>query len=270
MANVSPLLSTPGTTQMPTQGTDLKALTAELGQAITNMHARWKEAVAPIQEIWSTHRVEIANFFVNVRESLAALPGDIESVSKSLAGRGWYIDSEMPITVLRPVLACFVEGREAEVDEFFVRHFSSRVESLQDQLLASYPLRSKPLTQAFAAHRSGQYELSIAVFLAQADGICAQVLGGKLFQKRDGRPQVAKKLEAMDLPDSSGVFLSVLGLPGGICANEEFRVKFPNCLNRHEILHGIDSNYGTEMNGWKAISLVGFVGLFASNLVQQA
>ncbi len=34
-----------------------------------------------------------------------------------------------------------------------------------------------------------------------------------------------------------------------------------NALNRHQVLHGEVSNYGTELNSLKAFSLLAFVGL---------
>ncbi|WP_199728423.1 hypothetical protein, partial [Pseudoxanthomonas sp. SGNA-20] len=36
-------------------------------------------------------------------------------------------------------------------------------------------------------------------------------------------------------------------------------------LNRHAVLHGIDSNYATEVNGLRAISLLNLVAFLASH-----
>lgn len=245
------------------------ALFAEFSKSSAKLQASWNVAAATIQKALAAQNVELGKLFDGMRESFARLQIDIEGVSKSLAARGWYFDPELPITALRPVLTCFVEGRETEVDDFLVKHFSSRLDVLQAELLAAYPKRSEVLSHAFSAHRVGHYHLSIPVFLAQADGICAEVFGGKLFQKKRRIPQVAIQIERLQIDDFSGAFLSVLGLPGGMCANEEFRDKYPDCLNRHEILHGIDVNYGTALNGWKSLSLLGFVGLFAKSLARQ-
>jgi hypothetical protein len=217
---------------------------------------------------------------------------DVEEASKILANRGWYFDLQVHEGIFKRIVDLDDQDRESAIDSFFVNHFSQQIDSIQEELCSTFPLRAKVLTEAFAAHRSAQYSLSIPVFLAQADGICAEMFGDKLFQKQNGKPKVAHQLDKLKATalvelttsalvepnvvelekleiDKMGMFLSVLGRPGGICANEDFRSLYPNCLNRHEILHGIDTNYGTEMNGYKAISLIGFVGIFARTLTKR-
>lgn len=252
---------------MPSPNYDQRAFASEFLKTVATFQARWSEAIGPLQDFWSKNGAQIAVAFRNLHENLANLPNDIQTVSKSLAERGWYIDHGFPVAHVRPILECFESGFEAKVDGHLSAYYRKALPDLEDRLVDAYPSRARALGQAFCALRCGQQYLAIPVLLAQADGICLDIFGGKLFQKKNGRPQVAERLDSLKLEDASGMFLSVLKLPGGICASEKFREEFPNCLNRHEILHGLDCTYGTELNGWKALSLVSFIGLLAPTMI---
>lgn len=254
---------------MSRSNNDYAALAVEFAKTFASFRNQLSEALAPLRDYWVANREQIAHALRTFKENLAELPEAIEVASKALAGRGWYIDYEFPVAHLRPILECFNQGQEDQIDTHLCRYFKDALPSLEEHLCSAYPTRATALGQAFGALRNDQHFLAVPVLLAQADGICSEVLGDKLFQKRNGRPRVADKIEALSLDDASGVFLSVLKLPGGVGASEEFRASYPNCLNRHEILHGLDSSYGTEINGWKALSLLSFVGLLARRIVRQ-
>lgn len=254
---------------MSRSNNDYAALAVEFAKTIASFRNQFSEALAPLRDYWVANGEQIAQALRTLKENLAELPEAIEVASKALAGRGWYIDYEFPVAHLRSILECFNQGQEDQIDTYLCTYFKDALPSLEEQLCSAYPNRATALGHAFAALRNDQHFLAVPVLLAQADGICCEVLGDKLFQKRNGRPRVANKIEALPLDDASGALLSVLKLPGGVGASDEFRASYPNCLNRHEILHGLDSSYGTAINGWKALSLLSFVGLLARRIVRQ-
>lgn len=45
--------------------------------------------------------------------------------------------------------------------------------------------------------------------------------------------------------------------------------KYPSKLNRHSVFHGLDLNYETEINSFKAFSLLTFIGEFFNKLIRQ-
>ncbi len=63
--------------------------------------------------------------------------------------------------------------------------------TLQAELCESSPTRAHLLKAAFSAHRRGEFALSVPVFLAQADGICSELIGVSLYTRRDGKPKLA-------------------------------------------------------------------------------
>jgi hypothetical protein len=135
---------------------------------------------------------------------------DLEAATKILASRGWYIDGELPSNIAKPIIESVTHNAESSIDSYFVNHFSQQIDKIQENLCSNFPSRAKALNEAFAAHRAAQYFLSIPVFLAQADGICAEKLGGKLFYKQD---DVAKYLKGLHLDAWLDVYLSVLQVP---------------------------------------------------------
>jgi len=238
-----------------------------IAEVMLALREQWSQTFSSLNKYLADNAEQLARTAQAINKRLENLPDKVQAGSMALAARGWYIDYEFPVFDLGPIHEALISGQEAHVDKYMCSRYEEALPLVEARLLTTYPKRSTVLAEALQALREKRFSLAIPVLLAQADGICVDVFGGKLFQKKNQRPQVAEKIDALGLDDTSGMFLSVLKLPGGICASEDFRSLFPHCLNRHEILHGLDSDYGTELNGWKALSLVAFVGLFAPDLI---
>lgn len=126
------------------------------------------------------------------------------------------------------------------------------------------PLRHQILDAAFAAHESAKYELSIPVFLAQVEGMCLEVLGTKLFSTKSGVPVTRESTEALSRMELSEVLLLPLRELHGLTASKASRGNWPDAPNRHEILHGISTDYATPINSYKAISLLEYFCTFVA------
>jgi len=112
---------------------------------------------------------------------------------------------------------------------------------------------------AFQAHHRTEYELSIPVFLAQADGVCQEVTGYKLYGRKQKKPITAGFAANFVYEFLIEAVLEPLRTPLPISASlndEDYRV---GTLNRHEVLHGISVDYGTRTNSLKAMSLLSYV-----------
>ena len=70
-----------------------------------------------------------------------------------------------------------IEGKNA-----IGSYFRERIDSIERDLSGAYPRRSQILHDAFEAHRTGKYTLSIPVFLSQADGIWYDQFSKDLFR----------------------------------------------------------------------------------------
>ena len=110
------------------------------------------------------------------------------------------------------------------------------------------------INRAFEAHKNGWYELSIPVFLAQADGICFESLGLNLYKRKGRTPAIKKELEMIfnDKFISSFLHPLLISLPISDPINKQQADQAS--VNRHAVLHGHSSDYGTHSNSLKVIS----------------
>lgn len=184
---------------------------------------------------------------------------DIKEFSEKLSHRGWFPSNEMSLPFAESIRLAFNEGNVQKVDDQMSAFVRSRIENLHGLFAERFPARSSVISSAINAHLGGQYILSIPVFLMQAEGICIEEFGVKLYSTSKGYPVIAKQLQQLGFDDFTGALLHPLMQPMGISQSGEFRVCYPDCLNRHEILHGIDSGYGTEINSLKSLSLLEYV-----------
>jgi len=187
-----------------------------------------------------------------------------------LAQHGWFISLEMPPS---PILECArsaLDGEIDKVDNIMASFFRDNAGEINKALNSNFPNRSKILDNAFNAHRRGEYNLSIPVFLIQTDGICNELIGIQMFSRRNNKPKTSAYADQFE----QSSFLSALLEPFRVClpltASEKERelLTIENYLNRHEILHGAATNYGTELNSLKAISLINFVSTILQKVKQ--
>jgi len=110
------------------------------------------------------------------------------------------------------------------------------------------------------------------VFFAQADGICIELLGKKFFSKERNSddPLTRKVVEALPIERFVSVLLEPLKTRGGVSANWKEEALYPDIVNRHRVLHGIDTAYPSKVNSLKAISLVGYLGGLAHEIINEA
>lgn len=146
-----------------------------------------------------------------------------------------------------------------------VEHYRNVIDEIQKEAKTVFPLRHHILEKAFDAHRRKEYELSIPVMLAQADGIGEEIFGKDVSStsRQDGKIKAQKKHIESKLDDvtrktlGSYFFLITSSLPINASPNE--RKKFSSPFNRNLVLHGIDIDYATEINVLKAVSWLQYV-----------
>lgn len=190
-----------------------------------------------------------------------ALPKANRLVFAGLCMRGWYPSGTMPVSLVAQLGDSLLSGDLDHLDWQMAAFTTEHEESIQGALEARFPARARVLQSAFSAHRQRKYSLAIPVFLAQADGTCYELLGGKLFSvdRRTHSPRAASKLHAVALNPISASLLSPLEIIGALIMNADEAARLNPPLNRHEVLHGRSSNYGTRLNSLRCISLLGFL-----------
>ena len=207
---------------------------------------------------------------VNLKHNLQKLPERTKAIQHILAARGWYVLPQMPLTfyLLEPQTVKDAPNVDDVIGQFIEEH----IDETEADLILEFPNRAAILREAFACHREEKYAASITVLLTQADGIVIDLLGKPFFSKeRDSSdPQTRKVIEELQLDVYRKMMLEPLITRGGMSANRQELDQYPESLHRHQILHGIDLTYPTKLNSLKVISLVGYLGGLAKEIIADA
>lgn len=178
-----------------------------------------------------------------------------------IAQHGWFIDLESELNLAGKVVFEIQNDELQTANELLVEYYKENLDQIFDSLIKRHSGRKEILTQILNAYKNGNYYLLIPSVLTQVDGICFDFTKRKFFikdKKNKYLPQVTSELEK-----SAGAFLDLYLSPlqnqTPIMVREQDISKFPCHLNRHEILHGINTDYGTEVNSLKVISLLKYV-----------
>ena len=201
----------------------------------------------------------ISPAFDQLQKSFNELPSRTQEALLKLGDHGWFFDLEMPLPGLWRLKEALSEGNVVEAENAQVEYFSSRLDEIENSIVGKFPHREKMIRAAFRAHKSEEYELSIPVFLAQTDGICNDVIEQYLFMKQNNKPRTAIYVEQIASDTYRAALLQPLAQALPIGASKHERNEDFNELNRHMVLHGESLDYGTKVNGLKAISLINYV-----------
>jgi len=143
------------------------------------------------------------------------------------------------------------------------QHFSELLDKIAAELATRHPERAVIIGKAITAHQREDYELSVPVFLAQADGIAKEILGVSVYTRKTAK---RKKIEeAIARLNPKGLENPMLSLVAGdlpLTESTDSVDYAPNSLNRHAILHGIDIVYGSKLNSLRALSWLQYASHF--------
>jgi hypothetical protein len=186
-------------------------------------------------------------------------------VISELANQGWFVPS---LGELRSRDTKNIRGlsnkSQTDRDMFLCEFYEARLLHIQSVLVRKYPVREQPLSQAFEAHENEKYFLSTNTFLSQADGIFQDLIfieNGVYSRKQNkGVPVVKQFLGGAKLDDYMLAYLQPLWSKNALNRNKRDCQDYPFMINRHSVLHGTSTNYGTKMNSLKSISFLFFVG----------
>jgi len=238
--------------------------------------ARLQEELTPFIESQKQLRKQLAPFreainkivtaeFRELSKRVEQLPARTREAMITMAEQGWYVDLEMPMPVIWELQKAIEQSRLEEAEAALTTYFQSRVDEIEEALIAAFPDRSSIISAAMQAHRNEAYELSVPVFLSQADGICYEVARKYYFLKKGGKPQIAEHVESAAVCALQKAMMAPLSQPLPISANENQRGEGFNQLNRHMVLHGESLDYGTRENSLRALSLLNYVAHILSS-----
>jgi len=162
-----------------------------------------------------------------------------------------------------------LEDEDASDDDLMIAQIEHDWSRITEKVLELCPKRKEILATAFKLHEEGNYIASIPLLLIQADGVCAERFTYFFSADKNtghrASDQILKEIEDGTL--SPSFFGEILIEPfkirlqltqGSSKSSAAAKAKGPN---RHGILHGSRRHldYGTKINGFKAISFLSFV-----------
>jgi len=227
---------------------------------------RAREAIAPV---YAEHMRKISEAMTPIAEFIRELPDNTKRVLKKLAEKGWFLSLDSTIPEVAHLAKLIESNDDAGINRFLVGFYTEQLDEVLNSLIATFPGRAHLFRSAFKAHNRKEYDLTIPVLLAQADGVCYDMLGVYLFSQEKKLPKTKEALErkigSPPLVSICDAFLEPLRSGSALMLNnsqsKEKRRSTPgyNVLNRHEILHGIDKNYGNELNSLRAIAQLDYL-----------
>lgn len=227
----------------------ITAKQAEKFQAITKQAARF-------QRVFST---ELTANLDKIHKRINVLPPRTKRALLRLSQHGWYLDLDLPFSFLWDLENELESGKRQDVDNFLVQHYELTAEQIESRIAQSFPHRKRILAAAFDAHRRGDYELSVPIFIIQTDGICKETVNEHLFLKQNKKPRTSIYVDSIATDTFRAALLAPLASNLPITASSKDRDETFKELNRHTVLHGESIDYGSQINSCKAISLLHYV-----------
>lgn len=215
-------------------------------------------------------------YIINFTENIKRLPDRTRYAQRKLAERSWYLLPQVPASIILQLVEMFDADYVEAVDALMIQMVEHYLEEVEAKLIIEFPRRESSLEAAFALHREERYVASVPLFLMQADGICEETLGTTFFYTKVNNeegviePLTRAVIESLQLEVFTEMMLEPLMSAGSISSNPGESKRYPNILNRHEIVHGQNTEYATKINSLKAISLVGYLGGLVHSIMTEA
>lgn len=178
-----------------------------------------------------------------------------------LAELGWYVNGSMTLAHSAWLMDMAIENEIDKINKDLSFHYKEEMLDRVKFLEKGQSKRYLIIKEAIECHLSGKYHASVALFLSQADGLSKGLLFITRNNKKELKKFVAKEQRNKFFGDILDAILRVNKI------DEYFSQELSGSteLNRHAVLHGYDTDFGTELNSLKAYSLLLFVDDFLEN-----
>lgn len=202
-------------------------------------------------------------------DQLKALPARSKQAMQLALDRGWFFGWHVSLREVLTLIKAIEDLEPEALDTYMADYFRESLNAFACALIDKYPDREAPISAAVHAHQefgADGYLLSIPVFIAQADGICAQIFGVEQPLSKKGAyicaANAAQQLIQGDVRSADLLHpLFELHNSDFLKGSKQRGPGVFDALNRHQVMHGESSDYGSEVNSLKAFSFLVFVGL---------
>jgi hypothetical protein len=183
-----------------------------------------------------------------------------------IAQYGWFIDLDSELNFASKIAHRIQNDEIEKANELLVEYYKTNIDEIFKSLIKRHPNRKEIFEEILYSFKNNNHFTLIPTVLTQVDGICFDFTKKKFFIKDNKYlPQVTSELEKV-AGKFLVLYLSPLQNQTPIMVREQDIHKFNCHLNRHEILHGINTNYGIEINSLKVISLLKYISDLLTDL----
>lgn len=199
---------------------------------------------------------------------LEDLPAQTRRVQDFLARRGWYLSGRIMPKEIATLDNYISQNDENAIEDFMINYTKEYYKDIKSSVINTFSNRANILYEAFKIHENKVYQLSVPVMLIQADGISYELLNVSFYSKIKGKPRTATakyKLQHTQGSLTEIVFLRPLEIMCSIAVDtkdrdkERIEDKLYGPLNRHGIIHGIDVDYASQTNSFRAILILDYL-----------
>ena len=193
-----------------------------------------------------------------------------------IANNGWFMEMDSN-RYFPEILETNVDGESINaLDIEIANYYETNLKEIIKELCERHPKRKNLIsTQIMSSYKRGHYELAIIGILVQVDWICKDNLNKHFFLKRKNEnkeyiPSIVNDL--LDVQDDYfKVFITPILHDCPIFVHYSRLRTYPSDLNRHEIIHGTDIDFGNKVNFLKSLSLLKYVSdiLYFSELCKK-
>jgi hypothetical protein len=258
----------------PKLAAELAAIGRPLQESvIRDLQQQLATIVEPLRaEIGASFGQQLRKIAVALEESLERFPhDDARRTYAFLASRGWLLSPNLPWWDA-DLAEMAKEGDDIGVDAYMAASVEESLHRLPERVARRHAKRRPILADAMWAHEHGRYTLSVPTLLAQADGVAWDEFQAQAFSRSSTRSLSGALERRIDLAASTTAFarytlnyLVPVGEPFSLADDTATvarrRVEDPGYgpLNRHAVLHGLDSDYGTRENSLRAFVAVDYM-----------
>lgn len=184
----------------------------------------------------------------------------VELILYKMASYGWYVDdfSNESLIDTNQCLKYIYGNFPEKLDKYFSEYYCNKIDEIGKKLKSKYTKRKSIISEAFYTHKNNLYHSSICLFITLIDGICDDEFDSKFFKNKKNLPEIKSELEN-EQKDYLNFIISPIKKKGAINGWEKELNNYPIRLNRHEIIHGKDVNYGNMINSLKLISMLSYI-----------
>ncbi|MCP4416761.1 MAG: hypothetical protein GY805_09065, partial [Chloroflexi bacterium] len=209
------------------------------------------------------------------RESLTTIEEELEKLAPLLEKANFWFTPNMPLSIIHQLkeVAQSQNTTPKAIEQVFVTHYEAENWTNLKKMVNSWRGKSQfanrmPIVlDALDVHMNGKYTLSVPVLLTQVEGVASEIVG-KSLSKKTGQKiadllnerlserfrQAHKALLIKFVKEMIYSFANFNDFATDLKVNKELMEK--DFLNRHSILHGVQTDYAYKEHSLRAFLLL--------------